>query len=317
MPKVTAFTCGARFGNSEIFAKVALQALQRMGIETELIRLNDCDLRPCIGCPNKLCSKGPEHCIHKDDGGWLTYKFFESDGYLISAPVWSLAPTSIVSVFRDRVFGYKADIAGWERRGVPKWAEGMKKQRPGALISVGGALTRHWTSLSMATLYTTAFSTQTNIVDQMDVWGVSAHGEAVQHPDLMLRAKYLGENLGHALLNPQIDWTGKFLGDDDGEACPSCHLSLLLARPGNDYVECAVCGRRGKVDLVDGKLSYTWPEDKQNRLTMMGKFDHMREIERHGMLRHPYTEAEQAELDALKQWNDCVLTPPSRQKKAE
>ena len=65
MPKVTAFTCGARFGNSEIFAKVALQALQRMGIETELIRLNDCDLRPCIGCPNKLCSKGPEHCIHK------------------------------------------------------------------------------------------------------------------------------------------------------------------------------------------------------------------------------------------------------------
>ena len=30
----------------------------------------------------------------------------------------------------------------------------------------------------------------------------------------------------------------------------------------------------------EGKIKYAWPEDNRNRLTMMGKIDHVREIER-------------------------------------
>ena len=37
---------------------------------------------------------------------------------------------------------------------IPDWAKGRVKQRPGALISVGGALSESWTSLGLATLYT-------------------------------------------------------------------------------------------------------------------------------------------------------------------
>ncbi|HAN44659.1 MAG TPA: hypothetical protein DCP97_04635 [Ruminococcaceae bacterium] len=279
-----------------------------------LIRLNDCELQPCKACLNGPCKRlGPTACIHKDDGGWLAEKFYESDGYIMAAPVWSLAPASIVSVFRDRIFGYKADVAGWERIGTPGWAKNYKKHRPGALISVGGALTKNWTSLGMATLYTTTISAQTNVVDQMDVYGVSKHGEAAIREDYLLRARYLGENLGHAVLNPQIDWCGRWLGSDDEEACPSCHTSLMVAKPGRNYVECAVCGRKGYVSLENGNLKYAWPEDPQNRLTMMGKYDHIREIERHGMGRpENYDELVREKSKKYKDWNDCVLTPPSK-----
>lgn len=149
------FTAGRRGGNTEIFMKVALQAISEMGIDVELIRLHECDLHPCVDCTRGMCYvKGPAGCIFKDDGPWLAEKFLESDGYLLGAPVWSLSPCGIVTDFRDRVFGPKMDLAGWEMHGgSPEWANGQVKQRPGGLISVGGALTEHWTSMGLATLY--------------------------------------------------------------------------------------------------------------------------------------------------------------------
>ena len=313
---ITAFTCGRRGGNCEIFVKEALLAISKMGIKCELIRLNECNLQPCKDCTRGPCYvKGPGACIHRDDGEWLAEKFLDSDGYLLAAPVWSLSPAGIVTVFRDRIFGPKMDMAAWEMDGTPGWARGRVKQRPGALISVGGALTEHWTSLGMATLYTTTFSAQTNVVDQMNVYQVADPGEALMRPDYMRRAKYLGQNLGHAVLNPQVDWTKRHLGPDEGEACPGCRTSLVVAKPGRDYVECAICGRKGYVSRKDGKLAYTWPEDPQDRLTMMGKYDHMREIARHTEDRYePHVEEIQEQLKYYRQLEDFTVTAPSRQK---
>ena len=312
MPKVVAFTCGAANGNCEILVKEALMALERMGIEAGLIRLNNCDLRPCRACPSGPCKKdGPDHCIYDDDGGWLARMFYEADGVILAAPVWSLAPPAVISVFRDRLFGYKSDVARWERVGAPEWAKGCKRHRPGALISVGGALTRNWTSLSLATLYTATISSQTDVVDQMDVWGVSRHGDVLLRDDLILRARYLGENLGHAVLNPQIDWSCRKIEPCSGEACPSCQSSLIIARPGTDFVECAICGRRGAISTEGGRISYAWPEDPDNRLGIMGKYRHVREIERHGLERP--ADADERVRERIKDYlafTKCVMAPP-------
>ena len=314
--KIVAFSAGRRGGNTEIFIKTALIAATKMGIECELIRLNECNLIPCKDCLRGPCyAKGPGACILKDDGEWLAEKFLESDGYLLGAPVWSLSPSGIVTVFRDRIFGPKMDLAGWEMGGIPEWAHGRKLQRPGALISVGGALTEHWVSLGMATLYTTTFSAQTNVVDQMNVFQVADLGEALMRKDYMQRATYLGQNLGHAVLNPQIDWVHKYLGDEEGEACPGCHQSLMIAKPGREFVECAICGRKGFVSMADGKLAYRWPEDPKDRLTMMGKYDHMREIRRHTEERFaPHAEEIQEELKRYRLLEDFTVVPPSKKK---
>lgn len=318
--KVVAFTAGRRGGTCETLTKIALEAIAKMGIDVELIRLNECELHPCTACVRGGCyAKGPEGCIWKDDGPWLSEKFLDSDGYILAAPVWSLSPCGIVTDFRDRVFGPKMDLAMWERDGgSPAWAKGRIKQRPGGLISAGGALTENWTSLGMPTLYTTTFSAQTNVVDNMSVHACGDAGEVLANEEFVLRARYLGENVGHAVLNPQIDWEHRWLGPDEGEACPGCHRSLMIAKPGRDYVECAICGRKGYIRLdAAGNIQYSWPEDNRDRLTMMGKFDHAREIERHGAARAKYQTPElEAQIKHYRQMEEFTVKAPSRTKKA-
>lgn len=313
--KIVAFSAGRRNGNTEMYLKTALIEAEKMGVEVELIRLNECDLRPCKNCPTMpCCVKGAAGCILKDDGEWIMNKFLESDGYILGAPVWSLSPCGVVTDFRDRIFGPKMDVAMWELGGgAPEWVKGRTMHRPGALISVGGALTENWTSLGLATLYTTTFSAQTNVVDHMNVHAVADLGEALTREDYLLRAKYLGQNVAYAVLHPEVDWTGKFLGQtQEEEACPGCHNSLLIAKPGRNTVECAICGRVGKIKLDDGKIYYEWPEDNGDRLKVMGKFQHAREIEYHReMIYEPLKDGIQEQYKELKT-NESFVVKPKR-----
>lgn len=312
--KIVAFSAGRKNGNTEIYMKTALIEAQKMGVEVELIRLNECNLKPCKACPGMPCmGKGAKGCILKDDGEWLMDKFLESDGYMLGAPVWSLSPCGIVTDFRDRIFGPKMDVAGWALNGgAPPWVKGRTAHRPGALLSVGGALTENWTALGLATLYTTTFSAQINVVDHMNVHAVADLGEALTREDYMLRAKYLGQNLAYAVLHPERDWTKIFMGETpEEEACPGCHNSLLIAKPGRNYVECAICGRTGKVSLSEGKMLFEWPEDDGDRLTVAGKFKHMREISYHTeTLFKPQQEKIQTQYQELKQLEAFCIKPP-------
>ena len=171
----------------------------------------------------------------------------------------------------------------------------------------------------MPTLYTTTFSAQTNVVDNMSLYACGDAGEVFLREDVVRRAQYLGENVGHAVLNPQIDWVHKWLGPDEGEACPGCHRSLMIAKPNRDYVECAICGRKGYISLdKDGKIQYTWPEDNRDRLTMMGKYDHAREIEMHGQMRAKLDNPEiQEKAKRYRLMEDWTVKAPSRTKKAK
>lgn len=313
--KIVAFSAGRRHGNTEMYIKTALIEAQKMGVEVEMIRLHDCDLRPCKICPNMPCyPKGAAGCILKDDGAWLMDKFLESDGYILGAPVWSLSPAGVVTDFRDRIFGPKMDVAQWALGGgAPEWVKGRTMHRPGALISVGGALTENWTSLGLATLYTTTFSAQTNVIDHMNVHAVADVGEALTREDYMLRAKYLGQNLAYAVLHPEQNWEKKFMGEtEEPEACPGCHNSLIIAKPGKNYVECAICGRVGYLSIDEDKnFKYEWPEDDGDRLTVMGKFKHTREIEYHSqVLYEPLKAGIEEKYQELKANESFVVRAP-------
>ncbi len=321
MKRIVAFSAGKRGGNSEIFAKEALLAAERKGVEVELIRLFDCELEACLGCDPQPCmSKGPSVCPLKDDGEWLVEKFLNSDGYLLSAPVWSLSPNATVTVFRDRVFGPKMDTAAGEFfGGNPEWIDGRIKARPGALISVGGARTEHWTSLGLPTLYTTTFSAQTNVVDHMNVTEVSGKGMAVTREDLLQKARNMGENLAYAVLNSNDErWMtdNRWLGEDTATACPGCHLDLVLFKPGTKKVTCAVCGRNGEISVLEGEIVISFPEgDKDDRLTPEGKVTHIKEIIQVDRERYsPNIEMIREKMKFYNELNYMIQKPPSKTK---
>ena len=66
-------------------------------------------------------------------------------------------------------------------------------------------------------------------------------------------------------------------------------------------------------------MKFTWPVDNQNRLTMMGKFDHAREINMHGEIRSkqggPEIDEQIKKYRQMEQWT--VKAPSRTKKKAE
>ena len=319
--KIIAFGGGRRNSNSEVYLKEALMAAEEMGCEVELIRLNDCDLHPCKSCRIQMCWKnGGDICPLKgDDTWWLVDKFLDSDGFLMAAPVFSLAPASVVSVFRDRVMGSKMDHVGHELFGFePEFIKGRAKARPGGLISVGGAGTEHWTSLGLPTLFTTTFSAQIEIVDHMNVHGIANPGAATLNEEYLAHARRIGQNVAYSVLHPAEHYS--WMGDEKEGVCPGCHLGLLLVKPQGNDVICSVCGRHGKAIIENNQIvRYEFVEnDPDDRLTPAGKATHARETMY--ILEHnfkPYEQEVAKRMEKYTNYKDIITLPPSKTKKKE
>lgn len=318
--KLTAFTAGRRGGNCELFTKEALRGAADKGVEVELIRLTDCELHGCSACVPGFCpaSMDPKRCPYsKDDAIWMMEKFLDSDGYIIAAPTYSLTPNSMFFDFRDRVFGPKMDVAAFMsgERPEPEFATGRFKARPGGMIAVGGAMTENWTSLNLASLYSSTFSAQTEVVDFLNIFGVSDPDAAAIEEEWLAKAYKVGANVADAMLTGDHSWRGEKEG-----SCPCCHLDLIQVYPGTDDVICPVCGIQGKVSVVDGKVGFVWPDDaehrRDNRMTVAGKLTHLHEVR---ICSAKYRENEEKAHEAAKkyhEWTDIVCIPPSRERKA-
>lgn len=313
--RITAYSAGRINGNTEVYLKEALWAARELGCDVELIRLNECDIRPCRACKKQLCGlKGQDACPLKDDDGWwLVEKFLDSDGFLMGAPVWAIAPPGIVSVFRDRVMGPKMDISGHALWGEPNFIKGRAKARPGALISVGGALTEHWISLGLATQFSVTFSAQIEVVDHMNVTGVADPGAATLYEKYLERARELGRNLAYAVLHPEEsnDWRGPDTG-----MCPGCHTSLMMMKPGSSDLTCAVCGRHGRLTIKNDKVvGVEFVEnDPDDRLRIEGKFTHGKEVGH--VIETEYLPRKEEAKENMKKYIesiDFIVRPPSKQ----
>lgn len=317
--KLVGFCAGRKYGNTEVFIKEALMAAEEKGIEVEFIRLKDFELSKCTAC-DTFCNRDIDKCPHhKDDAPFIIEKFLDSDGVIIGGPVYSLTPSSLFFTFRDRVFGPKMDVASvWELgQDEMPFVKGRFKARPGALVSVGGALTENWTTLGIPNLYSATFSAQTDIVDHLNVYGVSDPGEATIHEDWLAKAHKLGENVADAMLTGDHSWRGEKEG-----TCPGCHLNLVEIQPGTNKALCPICGIYGEVSMEDGVVKITWPDDldhrRDDRLCSRGKAVHLREIGEHMGQYKPNIPKAMEQLKKYKEYNACEVKSPFKEaKKAE
>jgi len=282
--KVLGLTCGRKSGNSEFLTKEALMGVEEQGIDSEIVRLLDLDIKPCRFC--KVCLKtegGPEACVIKDDAAFLWNAIMECDGLIITAPVYSTTPPGYFFQVCDRVLERNADVAGArelkkeKERGASAYLdERVFKTRYGGLISLGASVTPHWLAFGINLIYTRIFPLDINMVDQMQVLGTGINkGQVLLNDSAIARARALGKHIAEAMSKPVSEL--KWMGDESG-ICPVCHSNLLTVADRNP-VECPICGIKGEISL-DGdriKVNFSQEEQERSRLKTLGKWEHWKE----------------------------------------
>ena len=93
-----------RGGNTEILTQIALEAIQKEGLETELINLAGKRMEPCDGC--RSCTETGK-CHIKDDFGSVFTKMKEADGIILATPVYYGAATPQIVSLISRFYSTK------------------------------------------------------------------------------------------------------------------------------------------------------------------------------------------------------------------
>lgn len=285
--KLLGLSAGRKMGNSEILLKEALMAAEEIGVEVEVLRLHDLNIKPCSGCTACVQGKhglifgGSGECVIKnDDMPKFNEKLWESDGIIISMPVFIFQPPGYLKVLIDRcgpshdqAFVIEAKkIAGGKSEVDPR----IFKPRVAGFLSVGGAPHHDWASLALPLMHSFTFPMEIKVVDMHQVMAAAIPGQVTFNDAALARARKLGQNVANAMGKPQDQL--KFMGDDPG-TCPVCHCSAMLVGK-TSTVECAICGIQGELKLENGGVRVTFPEEQKaiSRLTLAGKTRHFYEI---------------------------------------
>jgi len=72
-------------GNTETLTRIALEEIEKEGLETELISLAEKKIEPCDGC--QTCSE-TGICHFKDDFQNILTKMVDADGIILATPVY-------------------------------------------------------------------------------------------------------------------------------------------------------------------------------------------------------------------------------------
>jgi len=91
-------------GNTEILTKHTLTAIAEEGLDTELIRLANLDIRPCNAC---MVCKTEERCPLDDDLFPIYTKMKEAEAIILASPVYFGSATALLKALMDRA-GYLA-----------------------------------------------------------------------------------------------------------------------------------------------------------------------------------------------------------------
>jgi len=111
--KVVGLVGGRLSGNTETLTRVALEEIQKEGLETELISLAGKKIEPCDGC--RTCLESGK-CHIEDDFESIFKKMVEADGIILATPVYFGAATpqmaSLISRFYSRGRPLKNKVGG-------------------------------------------------------------------------------------------------------------------------------------------------------------------------------------------------------------
>lgn len=236
-----------------------------------------------------MSGRGRGACVHKDDDFHISEEaLMSADAVIVGSPTYEFAPTGNFKVVCDRIgpahdktFRGPAIEQGIAEGKDPSQYPDVRSTKPrvGALITVGGARTENWLSLSLPNMHEFTFPMGIDVIDQYKYFGAMNIEHVLGRPDVMDRMKTLGSHIVEALNAETEEERIRYRGDEQG-ICPVCHQDLLTVGFGGNKVECPVCGIEGTLDIVDGEIKVEFSEEQQNRSRLRdgGKWEHSNEI---------------------------------------
>ncbi len=280
--RVLGLSAGNPSGSAEILLTAALDAASQQGADVALVRLDELEL------PTRPLAPGQN--APSDDGGWLWDQLMDSDGLIVSAPIYSRTVPGKLKLVADRLSGPAADIAFAESYrqmldrgetppvGFP-YDERVFRPRTAGLIAVGGAATSQWKTLALPVMFQMTFSAHMAVADQLLVGGAGMPRSVVLDKSALAGAARVGHSVGAQLGLPfdAVEYRG------ESGLCPLCHLSLMNIE-GQD-VECATCGAGGRLSVDGGRVQVLFddPESVQRSvITLAEKRAHFREVQETG-----------------------------------
>jgi multimeric flavodoxin WrbA len=185
--KVVAFNGSPRpDGNTATLLKLALEELERQGIETELVQVGHRRLHGCMAC-YKCAERKDRRCAFDDDGiNEYVEKLCEADGILLGSPTYFADVSAQMKAFIDRT-GLVCRVNGNLLR--RKVGAGVVAVRRGGSIHAFGSLNHYFLIAEMVV----PGSIYWNLGIGKDKGEVLADEEGVQ------TARQLGENMGWVL----------------------------------------------------------------------------------------------------------------------
>ena len=319
--KILGVSCGRKYSNTEILVKEALMGAEEAGAEVELIRLHDLTIKPCTGCNAcvvDLFEKGGSgHCtIREDDFNFFDEKFLECDGMVVGSPIYEKSPSGQLKSLNDRM-GPSHDMAfQMIARDIHK-AKGSPdgkgpdprffKDRASILIGVGGS---EWDTLAAPLLHLFVFPMQIAVLDKIIANWVALPGSVVFREDLLQRAHNSGRHLAESLKKPISE--AKYIGEPG--ICPLCNSKLIEIREDdkNYPAICGICGVRGTLNVIDGKVKFEISEADRphSHVLLSGKFGHAKELQERSLVKNPNQHELPQRLEKYKKY--LTATQPVR-----
>ena len=246
--------------------KEALMQCEAAGHSIRFIRVDELNIEICTGCIScvigLVSGRGKGECPIKDDFKILDEVLMEADAVIVASPTYVLSPTGRFKTVCDRIgpshdltFRQAAYEAGLEQGKDESQLPDVRsfKKRAGALISVGGAMTKNWLSFMLPTMYEITMPMGIDVVDIHEYHQAMADEHVLGNEKQMSRMRRVGDHIVEALTAQTEEERIKWRGEEEGN-CPVCYTNMLTVDPESTKVECATCGIEGTVRIENGKL---------------------------------------------------------------
>jgi len=168
-------------GNTHVLISKILEGVKISGAETEILFLNDFNIKECDGC--HACWKGNQ-CSKHDEMNMLYLKIIESDVLIFGTPVYWYGPTALIKAFLDRFVYFNC----------PENRQKIKDKK--AILVVPFEEKNLETVAPLITMFEKSFEyLEIRLIEQIIVPGVTKKGEVSEIATIMNKCFELGKKI--------------------------------------------------------------------------------------------------------------------------